>query len=40
MRDWTARMEAAGAVLVTESLIVNDAPTGEECRAFGRALCV
>jgi hypothetical protein len=38
MRDWTARMEKAGALLAAESLIVNEAPSGEsaeQCKAFG-----
>ena len=35
MRDWSDRMEAAGATLVTESLIVNEAPEGGECKTFG-----
>jgi flavodoxin short chain len=38
MRDWTERMQKAGAVLVAESLIVNNAPNGasaEQCKAFG-----
>ncbi|MDR1263611.1 MAG: flavodoxin [Oscillospiraceae bacterium] len=41
MRDWTERMESAGAVLAAESLIVNDAPSGasaEQCKAFGKAI--
>lgn len=41
MRDWTQRMTDAGVVLAAESLIVNNAPEGddaERCRAFGRAL--
>ena len=38
MRDWAERMEKAGAVLVTESLIVNEAPGGDECKAFGEAI--
>jgi flavodoxin short chain len=41
MRDWTERMEKAGATLVAESLIVNDAPSGEaeqRCRDFGAAI--
>lgn len=29
MRRWTERIQTAGAVLVTESLIVNEAPAGE-----------
>lgn len=37
MRDWSARMKTAGATLVQESLIVNEAPQGDECRAFGAA---
>lgn len=35
MRDWTERMKGKGAVLVAESLIVNEAPEGDECKAFG-----
>lgn len=38
MRDWDERMKNAGAVLIAESLIVNDAPSGaseQECRDFG-----
>ncbi|MDR2044934.1 MAG: flavodoxin [Clostridium sp.] len=38
LRDWTARMEEAGAALAAESLMVNGAPDGasaEQCRAFG-----
>ena len=38
MRDWTARMENAGAILVAESLIVNEAPQGDsadQCTEFG-----
>lgn len=38
MRDWDERMKNAGAVLVADSLIVNDAPSGEseqECKDFG-----
>ncbi|MFT4143167.1 MAG: flavodoxin [Mobilitalea sp.] len=38
MRDWDKRMIAAGVTLVTESLIVNLTPEGDECRAFGKAL--
>jgi flavodoxin short chain len=38
MRDWDKRMLAAGCTLVTESLIVNLTPEGDECRAFGKAL--
>lgn len=41
MRDWTKRMEDAGAALVAESLIVNEAPEGEsaqQCRDFGVAI--
>jgi flavodoxin short chain len=41
MRDWTERMQKAGAVLVAESLIVNNAPSGEDadkCRQFGAAV--
>jgi len=34
MREWDARVKTAGATLVTESLIVNDAPDGQECRDF------
>ncbi len=35
MRTWTERMTDAGAVLAVESLIVNDAPAGDECKEFG-----
>lgn len=41
MRDWDERMKNAGAVLAVESLIVNDAPSGEseqECKDFGRGI--
>ena len=38
MRDWSGRMEKAGAVLVQESLIVNETPEGGECIAFGGAI--
>ena len=38
MRDWSKRMKKAGAVLVQESLIVNEAPEGSECRAFGESI--
>ena len=38
MRDWSERMKKAGAVLVAESLIVNEVPEGDECKAFGAAL--
>ncbi|MDR0519522.1 MAG: flavodoxin [Clostridiales Family XIII bacterium] len=41
MRDWSARMEKAGAVLVAESLIVNETPEGEavqQCKNFGAAI--
>jgi flavodoxin short chain len=43
MRDWSERMESAGAVLAAESLIVNDAPSGESaerCKAFGATIAV
>jgi len=35
MRDWTKRMNDAGAILICESLIVNEAPSGDECKTFG-----
>jgi len=38
MRNWTERMKKAGATLVTESLIVNEVPAGDECKAFGALL--
>ncbi len=38
MRDFDERMKNAGAVLVCESLIVNEAPEGDECKAFGAKL--
>lgn len=43
MRDWDERMKKAGAVLVCESLIVNETPEGddlEKCRDFGRKAAV
>lgn len=39
MRDFTERMQTAGAQLVVEALIVNEAPEGEavaQCIAFGK----
>jgi flavodoxin short chain len=41
MRDWTDRMKKTGAVLVTDSLIVNEAPSGddaEKCKLFGKSV--
>jgi flavodoxin short chain len=41
MRDWSERMKKAGATLACESLIVNEAPSGDseqECRDFGAAI--
>ena len=41
MRDWTDRMEKAGATLVVESLIVNETPEGDaidQCKEFGAAI--
>jgi flavodoxin short chain len=41
MRDWTARMEQAGAKLAAESLMVNNDPSGdsaEACVAFGERI--
>ena len=38
MQDWDARMKSAGANLVAESLIVNEAPAGDECKAFGETI--
>lgn len=41
MRNWSERMETAGAVLAIESLIVNGAPGGEaaqQCKDFGSAI--
>lgn len=38
MRNFDTRMKGTGAVLVTDSLIVNEAPEGdaaEQCKAFG-----
>jgi flavorubredoxin len=38
MRNWRERMEKAGAQFVAESLIVNDAPSGDavqQCKDFG-----
>ncbi|ULQ59543.1 flavodoxin [Brucepastera parasyntrophica] len=36
MRDWTDRVKKDGAIPFEEGLIVNDAPSGEECKDFGR----
>lgn len=41
MREWSDRMENAGAMLIEESLIVNDTPAGEsaqQCLDFGAAI--
>jgi flavodoxin short chain len=41
MRTWTERMNAAGANLTEDGLIVNDKPEGDsaaECVAFGKAI--
>lgn len=41
MRNWSERMRQSGAVLITESLIVNDAPSGDSARQrkdFGAAI--
>jgi flavodoxin short chain len=41
MRNWTARMENAGAALISESLIVNGAPDSEssrQCKEFGATI--
>ena len=38
MRNWAARVEKAGAVLVAESLIVNEEPEGAECKDFGATI--
>ncbi len=41
MRDWAERMKAAGAQLLDDGLIVNDAPTGAEearCREYGKTI--
>ena len=41
MRDWEARCQAAGAVLIADGVIANDAPGDEElaaCKALGAAL--
>ncbi|MDR2641301.1 MAG: flavodoxin [Planctomycetaceae bacterium] len=41
MDTWTERMRTAGAVMVGESLIVNEAPSGndiDKCKNFGK-LC-
>ncbi|MDR2756856.1 MAG: flavodoxin [Planctomycetaceae bacterium] len=39
MDSWTERMQAAGAVFVGESLIVNESPSGgdvDKCKNFGK----
>ncbi|MDR2169267.1 MAG: flavodoxin [Planctomycetaceae bacterium] len=41
MENWTDRMKKAGATIIGESLIVNEAPSGddvEKCKNFGK-LC-
>ncbi|MDR2756052.1 MAG: flavodoxin [Planctomycetaceae bacterium] len=41
MRDWADRMKKAGAVLIAESLIVNEAPSdddAEKCKSFGKSI--
>ena len=38
MRDWDDRVVAAGATLAVESLIVNEAPEGQECKDFGATI--
>jgi flavodoxin short chain len=41
MRNWSARMQKAGAILVTEGFIVNDAPSGDseqQCKDFGATI--
>ncbi|MDR2438565.1 MAG: flavodoxin [Planctomycetaceae bacterium] len=41
MRDWDERMKKAGAVLITESLIVNEAPSDDDaqkCISFGKSI--
>lgn len=38
MRDWQERVTAAGATLFEEGLIVQEAPEGPECEAFGKRL--
>ena len=40
MREWDERVKAAGAILSAESLIVNEAPDGQECKDFGAAIAV
>ncbi|MEL7609057.1 MAG: flavodoxin [Bacillota bacterium] len=35
MRSFDERMKNAGATLVCESLIVNEAPAGAQCETFG-----
>lgn len=41
MRSWSERMRQAGAVLIAESLIVNEMPSGDsaqQCKNFGTAI--
>lgn len=41
MRDWEERVKNAGAVLVTDCLIVNGTPEGDDeakCKDFGKAV--
>ena len=35
MREWDERVKCVRAMLACESLIVNEAPEGGECKAFG-----
>ncbi len=40
MRDWEERMKSAGAVLISDYVIVQDAPEGDDaeaCKALGKA---
>ena len=42
MRDWEDRCRAAGANLVADGLMANNAPSDsdlDECKSLGRALC-
>ncbi len=38
MREWTECMTGAGCLMVAEGLIVNGAPSGDECKELGQKL--
>ena len=40
MREWYEDMKNAGCSMVDEGLIVNGAPSGDECKEYGRSFAV